>query len=249
MNGRAWTKEEYSYLREHYTNFPLTKMASDLQRSISAIKTTAQRKLHLSRKHFVPDRYCQDCGKNLYKYGGVQSERCIHCSNKHRSGEKHANWKGGISTLTDIIRRNLFETWVFPILQRDDFTCQLCGKYRDIHVHHLRPLKVITDEVFQDNPHLSFENARDRHVIAHEVVARHQPNDGISLCPKCHIMFHSEKSGELLGTPNASGEGNQQPSQSKVVSLVDWKVQRLMGEETTTNKPNTSARHSVCPTG
>lgn len=76
----------------------------------------------------------------------------------------------------------------------------------------------------------------------------------VTLCRKCHARIKGKetqwedyftriirKSGELLETPNGKAEGNQQPSQSNVVKIVDWKVQRLMGEETTTNKPDTSA--------
>lgn len=57
--------------------------------------------------------------------------------------------------------------------------------------------------------------------------------------------YHFEKRGELLETPNSLSRAmdNQQPSQSNVKNIVDWKVQRLIGEESQTNKPNTSAPH------
>lgn len=71
---------------------------------------------------------------------------------------------------------------------------------------------------------------------------RHQYNDLERTVPgEDYFTRIIRKSGELLETPNGKAEGNQQPSQSNVVKIVDWKVQRLMGEETTTNKPDTSA--------
>jgi hypothetical protein len=48
------------------------------------------------------------------------------------------------------------------------------------------------------------------------------------------------KGGELLEHPNGNAEGNQQPSRLNV-QIVNRKVQRLMGEDAQTNKPNTSA--------
>jgi len=70
-----------------------------------------------------------------------------------------------------------------------------------------------------------------------------------TLCHKCHRELHFGKRGELLETPTASGEDNQQPSRSNVVSIVDRKVQRLTGEDTQTNNPDTSAPLSVIVNG
>lgn len=68
----------------------------------------------------------------------------------------------------------------------------------------------------------------------------------VPMCFRCHDKFHSNssKGRELRGTLNAIlAHGNPQPSSQKVVPFVSEKVHRLMGEETTTNKPNTSAAH------
>jgi len=51
--------------------------------------------------------------------------------NKERpeiSGERHWNWKGGITPLTHLIR-NCFEyrQWRSDVFTRDNFTCVLCG--------------------------------------------------------------------------------------------------------------------------
>ena len=50
-----------------------------------------------------------------------------------------------------------------------------------------------------------------------------------------------KKAGELLEHPLCSKD-NQQPSHLNVIDLVEWKVQRLTGEDITANKPDTSAR-------
>ncbi len=44
------------------------------------------------------------------------------------------------------------------------------------------------------------------------------------------------------GSKNCEAMDNQQPSQSNVIQFVDWKVQRLMGEDSQTNNPDKSSR-------
>lgn len=223
----TWTKAENRYLARHYPDkgYPLAKMVEHLDRTEPAIKTQAQR-LGIYRK-YVPDAYCIDCGCKLNKF--YHAERCITCSNKHRSGENHHNWQGGISTLTDMIRRALYPVWTFPVMERDNFTCRLCGHYRNNHVHHLRPLKDIMDAVISDHPELSIENSEDKIKIAEMVVALHRLEDGITVCKSCHIFIHySEKPGELLESPNvkaraissqaSEGEGSEEGSTTRRVS-------------------------------
>lgn len=44
-------------------------------------------------------------------------------------GEKNPNWKGGISKLNSLIRQgSRYKKWRKDVMERDDFTCQLCNK-------------------------------------------------------------------------------------------------------------------------
>ena len=44
-------------------------------------------------------------------------------------GEKHWNWKGGITPLNEQIRKSLeYKQWRMAIFQRDKFTCINCGQ-------------------------------------------------------------------------------------------------------------------------
>lgn len=58
-----------------------------------------------------------------------------------------------------------YDTWRMAVLERDNFTCQLCGKGRDLKVHHL--------EGYANNPEL-----------------RTTLSNGIILCGNCHNDFH-----------------------------------------------------------
>lgn len=184
--------------------------------------------------------HCESCGVVI----GYGAKHCQPCELKSRSGKGHNWWNGGVTPLYGAVFKRLYPVWKLPIMQRDDFTCQDCGVTGvNLEVHHSKRLFTeIRDKVIKANPYLSIED--DKLELAELIVREHNLEDGITLCRSCHEKKHWSKQGELMGPPNASGEGNHQPSRSNVVQFVDRKVQRLTGEETQTNNPDTSALHA-----
>jgi hypothetical protein len=83
------------------------------------------------------------------------------------SGNKHYNWKGGITPENIKIRaKNEYILWRKAVFERDDWTCQKCGKRGlSINAHHIRN--------FSQYPELRFAI-----------------NNGITLCKDCHKLFH-----------------------------------------------------------
>ena len=86
---------------------------------------------------------------------------------KMRKGEKGSNWKGGISPKNKRIRMSLkFRLWREAVFTRDNWICQKCsergGKLNPHHIFN-----------FADYPKLRFNI-----------------NNGITLCEKCHTLFH-----------------------------------------------------------
>ena len=44
-------------------------------------------------------------------------------------GEKHWNWKDGITNIREFLRKMFeYRQWVSDVFTRDNYTCQLCGK-------------------------------------------------------------------------------------------------------------------------
>ena len=85
----------------------------------------------------------------------------------HRK-EKSPKWKGGVKYHR--IERSVFEykEWRISVFKRDDFTCQKCNeKSKKLRAHHILNWK--------DN-----------------LEYRYDVDNGITLCERCHIKFHSK---------------------------------------------------------
>ena len=114
-------------------------------------------------------------GKNNPQFGRIYSAeertklgRLISRATKgkphpNQSGEKHPQWRGGVTPINEKIRRSLpYKAWRTTIFQRDDYTCQDCSKRGGkLHADHIKP--------FCNYPELRFEISNGR-----------------TLCDACH---------------------------------------------------------------
>lgn len=117
---------------------------------------------------------CIDCGRQLASY---TAKRCLACRGKHKTGENHPRWKGGVTTEERLQRIKFRQTRQKLIFERDDYTCQLCGERGiDLQVDHIQPW-------------------------ADFVEGRFDMNNCRTLCAKCHykITFGREMPSELKG--------------------------------------------------
>lgn len=147
-----------------------------------------------------------------------------------------------------IIKEKYGTIWIDPIMRRDNYTCQFCGKRGgNMNVHHIFPYRMIRDEVIKENSKINIRTFEGKKIMSLKIVEAHKLDFGITLCVPCHKQIHSETGGELLGTPSISvaDADNQQPSRVNVLQFVTRKVHRLIGEDAQSNKPDTSAAHSI----
>jgi len=105
---------------------------------------------------------------------------------KHVSiiGERHFNWKGGVSGENKKIRDSFeYRMWRKAVFDRDDYTCQVCGKRGCVlNADHILPFSMYPDE------RLNVDNGR-------------------TLCVPCHKVFgwkstknqHTGKNEEVFG--------------------------------------------------
>ena len=86
----------------------------------------------------------------------------------HPKGKDHYNWKGGITSINQLIRQSKkYKKWQQTIYKRDNWTCQICKNHchNKIIAHHIAPFSLFPKKRFQIN-------------------------NGITLCRKCHINLH-----------------------------------------------------------
>lgn len=107
-------------------------------------------------------------------------------------GVKSHNWKGGTSSINNIIRANqrLYTEWIYPILIEQRFTCQDCGFRKQLEVHHDKEqMSDILKEFVDKTKEYTFDEKR---VIANKVIDYHVDNNisGKTLCKSCHMNLH-----------------------------------------------------------
>lgn len=131
-----------------------------------------------------------------------QRQRSEHMSEQWKTGSivaqtglNHSHWKGGVSSLQQLVRSHLFRAWSRPIMERQRFTCQHCGKQSDLCVHHDKErFAVILQKAMEhfrvdDAMQLSFDQKQE---LSLWVVDYHVNNQvsGIVLCETCHKQEH-----------------------------------------------------------
>ncbi len=115
------------------------------------------------------------CGRKRLKYDKRGRERkYIQGHNKEgqfkmgqTTGEKSNNWKGGITSENEKIRKSKrYNIWREKVYKKDDYICQIGKKKtKNIVAHHIKP--------FADYPSLRFE-----------------VSNGVTLCRSCHLKLH-----------------------------------------------------------
>lgn len=104
--------------------------------------------------------------------GCMQREISTGIARKHLAGKKkqdHPRWNPSLSpTERDKFRPSELKEWSRRVLERDDFTCQVCGSRGvSLHAHHLAPYKSHRD-------------------------LRTNVENGTTVCQPCHTCFHRE---------------------------------------------------------
>lgn len=71
--------------------------------------------------------------------------------NINMQGKNNPNWKGGITPINKAIRESLeYEEWRTKVFERDNYTCQECGKIGGyLQADHIKPFSLYPDLRFE----------------------------------------------------------------------------------------------------
>jgi 5-methylcytosine-specific restriction endonuclease McrA len=110
---------------------------------------------------------CEICGKILGHGNHDGGFFCREHSKNIARGKNHYNWKNGITSKNEKIRKSRkYAIWRISVFERDDFVCQNCEERGGVlHAHHIKS--------FSEFPELRF-------VIS----------NGVTLCERCHKLTH-----------------------------------------------------------
>lgn len=98
-------------------------------------------------------------------------------------GEKHWNWKGGLTPLIILVRNSSkMKVWRNKVFKKDNWTCQKCNKRGKIIIesHHIKPfIKIIR------------ENNISTFMQAMNCLELWNVNNGVTLCKECHDLLNN----------------------------------------------------------
>lgn len=121
----------------------------------------------LSKKQWEKRKFCSTkCDKNSPMQ---KQKRSLKVSSKYQ-GSGNPGWKGGVTPVNKIEREKFKRLIQKQVLERDDYTYQICGQRGgELHVDHIQPFAEYVERRFD------MENCR-------------------TLCRKCHylITYHRE---------------------------------------------------------
>lgn len=68
-------------------------------------------------------------------------------------GEKHWNWRGGITKWLESVRKtHAYKNWRKEVFERDKYTCQECGQVGgELQADHIKPKKLFPELIFDIN--------------------------------------------------------------------------------------------------
>lgn len=168
MLGRKWTDSMREKIMWHFKNNPNMGTKNKL------VPKERREKQRQTMKVIAKER---NYGK--WMIGKTPSLENLQKRSAKMRGEKHWNWKGGRFPLNkSIIKCLSYKLWRNAIFERDNFTCQNCGKKGVFfHPHHIKGVSQILEEYKIKD----LESALKCKFLW-------DINNGVTLCRECHKL-------------------------------------------------------------
>jgi 5-methylcytosine-specific restriction endonuclease McrA len=171
-------------------NKGLTKDDPRVKKYSESSKKTIREKILRGEHHAWNKGLTIETSEGVRKYSKGMSERKKGKPNLKRRKPLTLSKIRSIVRLKSTFRQRLYCNFTFPILKRDNFTCQKCGKSKGrLEVHHLTPFRNIFDEAIKE---LNLSNDitlwKDSDIINLEekILNKHNIMFGITVCITCH---------------------------------------------------------------
>lgn len=147
--------------------------------------------LYWLRKYGIPAFTSSEITRRyLYEKGGLEKARLTQSTMEKRikssciqRGIKIEDFDGFVTTEQHMERNNTYyKEWRTKVFERDNYTCQCCGKHGgNLNAHHLYN--------FAQYPELKYD-----------------VDNGVTICPKCHLVNYPDSFHSLYGEKNNTPE-------------------------------------------
>jgi len=153
------------------------------------------------KKGFIPwnkgkkmsEEYCEGCRKiNLGRKASEETKKKLSLM---RRGSDNANWKGGITPLILSCRTCIkYKEWHQSVFERDNWTCQECGKNGGIVAHHIKQFA----QIFYDNNLKTIKESLN-------CTELWDITNGLTVCVRCHKEIFHPNGNQYQPTLEATG--------------------------------------------
>jgi len=199
-NVHRWTDEEVNILLKYYCHLTNNELHITYLRNINIDKIIKKaNRLSLYKTEKTLHRCFQEIATinsnrliELNKWIGNDNPKY----NSQRFGELNPNYKGGISSLYQELRRNI-KQWKLDSMENCNYKCILIGKRFD-NIHHLYSFDNIIQDTLKETGLILYNNISDYTEIelkmlidkCLEIHYRHPL--GVCLSENVHLRFHME---------------------------------------------------------
>ena len=130
-------------------------------------------------------------GKSAWNKGKSHSEKAIKKIREASRRQNNPNWKGGITSLSCLIRGlDNNKKWIKNVFERDNYTCQDCFiRGVKLNAHHKKSFAIIFQEFLQE--YNQFSPMEDKETLVRLAIT-YEPfwdaDNGKTLCEDCHNL-------------------------------------------------------------
>lgn len=199
-NVHVWTDEETAVLIKYYPHMTNNELYNTYLQNINIDKIIKKaNRLGLYKTEETLKRCSQEVGLfhsnrllEINKWVGDDNPQY----NSQRFGELNPNYKGGISSLYQELRRNINQ-WKFDSMENCNYKCILTGKRFDV-VHHLYSFDNIIQDTLKETGLVLYNNISDYSekelkMLINKCLEIHYRHPlGVCLSENIHSRFHMD---------------------------------------------------------
>ena len=133
-------------------------------------------------------------GENNPRYGvkvSDETRKKMSLSRTGKTGENATAWKGGKESVYRLVKSAVFRRFLWGNKVKDrDKKCMECGNTKNLDAHHVKPFKIIFDEISLNKPDFETSHETIEWYLKQDDIIDLELKNGICLCRKCHKLVH-----------------------------------------------------------